>query len=310
MTPALKFEMDEWQKLWTSCERELCEWNVLLTYGSSNAVQDLGCVADAAWHLPQWSLLRDCVSQLEGCIPPDLYYKHTLYKAMLLNHDPIQEELSTDLPLTRITRELDNAKEDLIREWKRLPDIVSQSHVSILQAASQVQEIYEGSTLANHGHITIQTNPHVQVSLQSNPVGDAKQVVKAWRNRSCALSDAFSFWTDIHHWRILHYGFSSKVLQRFDPVSSFFFRCFFFCLEMYMWGNESNTEPNVFQSSQNHTLLPLHSAAHSQLQIARAARKAGLLNVANDTLSRLFFLKPLVSLKVFDSPDCYNNKLK
>lgn len=67
-----------------SCERELGEWNVLLLYGNTAAVQDLTVVADAAWHIANWQIFRDSVTQLEGCTPPELYYKHNLYKAMLL----------------------------------------------------------------------------------------------------------------------------------------------------------------------------------------------------------------------------------
>ncbi|VDK69125.1 unnamed protein product, partial [Onchocerca ochengi] len=84
VTPALGFELREWHKLWADCERELGEWNALLQFGNTPAVCGLGIVADAAWHLNDWNLLRVTLTQLEGCTQPDLYYKYYLYKAMLM----------------------------------------------------------------------------------------------------------------------------------------------------------------------------------------------------------------------------------
>lgn len=51
------------------------------------------------------------------------------------NHQPLQEEPATELLHVRINRELDAARDDLIRDWKRLPDIISQSHIGILQVS-------------------------------------------------------------------------------------------------------------------------------------------------------------------------------
>ncbi|KAK6104161.1 FAT domain family protein [Brugia pahangi] len=268
VTPALGFELREWHKLWADCERELGEWNSLLQFGNTPAVYGLGIVADAAWHLNDWNLLRVTLTQLEGCTQPDLYYKYYLYKAMLMNHHPMQEDRATELLHVRINRELEAARDDLIIEWRRLPDIVSLSHVSILQATNLIQEVQEASVLTNHPEVS------GQVSLPSNPIGDVKSVVKAWRSRSYALSDPLSFWADIHQWRIHHYNTAIRLLQQME-------------------GNQSSH----FQQG----LLPFYSAANSQLMIARAARKAGLINIAIDKLSRIHTLPALPAMDAYFS---------
>ncbi|EJD75551.1 FAT domain-containing protein [Loa loa] len=268
VTPALGFELREWHRLWADCERELGEWNGLLQFGNTPAVYSLGIVADAAWHLNDWNLLRVTLTQLEGCTQPDLYYKYYLYKAMLMNHHPMQEDRVTELLHVRINRELEAARDDLIVEWKRLPGIVSLSHVSILQAANLIQEVQEASVLTNHPEVS------GQVSLPSNPIGDVKSVVKAWRSRSYALSDPLSFWADIHQWRIHHYNTAIRLLQQME-------------------GNQSSQ----FQQG----LLPFYSAANSQLMIARAARKAGLINTAIDKLSRMHTLPALPAMDAYFS---------
>ncbi|KAL3994636.1 FAT domain family protein [Acanthocheilonema viteae] len=268
ITPALGFELREWHRLWADCERELGEWDALLHFGNTPAVYGLGIVADAAWHLNDWNLLRVTLTQLEGCTQPDLYYKYYLYKAMLMNHYPVQEDRGTELLHVRINRELEAAREDLIMEWKRLPEIISFSHVSILQAANLIQEVQEASVLTNHPEVS------GQVSLPSNPVGDVKSVVKAWRSRSYALSDPLSFWTDIHQWRIHHYNTAIRLLQQMEENQS-----------------------NQFQQG----LLPFYSAANSQIMIARAARKAGLIDIAIDKLSRIHTLPALPAMDAYFS---------
>uniref|UniRef100_A0A0R3RGM5 Non-specific serine/threonine protein kinase n=1 Tax=Elaeophora elaphi TaxID=1147741 RepID=A0A0R3RGM5_9BILA len=268
ITPALGFELREWHKLWADCERELGEWNALLQFGNTPAVHGLGIVADAAWHLNDWNLLRVTLTQLEGCTQPDLYYKYYLYKAMLMNYHPIQEDRATELLHVRINRELEAARDDLIMEWKRLPEVVSFSHVSILQAANLIQEVQEASVLTNHPEIS------GQVSLPSNPVGDVKSVIKAWRSRSYALSDPLSFWADIHQWRIHHYNTAIRLLQQMEANQS-----------------------SQFQQG----LLPFYSAANSQIMIARVARRAGLINIAIDRLSRIYTLPALPAMDAYFS---------
>lgn len=54
----------------------------------------------------------------------------------------MQEDRATDLLHVRINRELEAARDDLIMEWKRLPDIVSLSHVSILQVINRYPIIF------------------------------------------------------------------------------------------------------------------------------------------------------------------------
>lgn len=56
---------------------------------------------------------------------------------LLQNHHPMQEDRATELLHVRINRELEAARDDLIAEWKRLPDVVSVSHVGILQVVSR-----------------------------------------------------------------------------------------------------------------------------------------------------------------------------
>lgn len=76
-----------------------------------------------------------------------------------------------------------------MREWRRLPPIVSHIHLPILQSAQQIMELQEAS----------------QIHQQPLKVPDMKAVVKTWRNRLPVIADDLSHWSDIFTWRQHHY---------------------------------------------------------------------------------------------------------
>ena len=83
-----------------------------------------------------------------------------------------------------------------MREWKRLPRLVSHIHLPLLQAAQQVMELQEAAQIHQgliHGR---------QNSLQ-----DMKAMVKTWKNRLPIISDNLSHWNEIFTWRQQHYQF-------------------------------------------------------------------------------------------------------
>uniref|UniRef100_A0A915BXE0 FAT domain-containing protein n=2 Tax=Parascaris univalens TaxID=6257 RepID=A0A915BXE0_PARUN len=270
ITPALYMETREWEKNWVKIMRELNAWDAIRDYANSQSVQDLDVLADASWHIPDWALMKECVAQISGSTAPASYFKAQLYKAMLMVTQPEPDE-STEVLYNRISKTLEAASEQLIKEWKRLPSIVSQSHVHILQAAHQVQEVLEASAISSH----------LGGTLQGSVINDVKSIIKTWRNRSPTLADAFSHWVDIHQWRLHHYASAVGMLQNWDTA-----------------------QPGQLQQS----LLPIHSAAQSQIQMARAARKNGLVNVALDMLTRMHTMPTLPAMdahaKVYENLKC------
>ena len=91
-----------------------------------------------------------------------------------------------------------------MREWKRLPRLVSHVHLQLLQAAQQVMELQEAAQIHQgllHGR---------QNSLQ-----DMKAIVKTWRNRLPIISDSLSHWNEIFTWRQQHYQF---IANHYKPL--------------------------------------------------------------------------------------------
>ncbi len=82
---------------------------------------------ECAWRMPNWSLMKEALIQIESCTPPEYYWKAHLYRAMLLVCQP------DDRATTTVDRCVEAANQQLIADWRKLPTLVSHSHLPILQ---------------------------------------------------------------------------------------------------------------------------------------------------------------------------------
>lgn len=106
---------------------------------------------------------------------------------------------SEDQHLNAVDRYVELASSLCMREWRRLPLIVSHVHLPLLQAAQQIMELQEALQIHQgllHG--------------RSTSLHDMKAIVKTWRNRLPVIADDLSHWSDIFTWRQHHYNFISN----------------------------------------------------------------------------------------------------
>lgn len=106
---------------------------------------------------------------------------------------------SEDQHLNAVERYVELASGLCMREWRRLPHIVSHVHLPLLQAAQQIMELQEAMQIHQgllHG--------------RSTSLHDMKAIVKTWRNRLPVIADDLSHWSDIFTWRQHHYTFISS----------------------------------------------------------------------------------------------------
>jgi transformation/transcription domain-associated protein len=173
-----------WENHWIRCTKELNEWNILLEYGQSNKDKHAFLIMDSAWRVPDWNLMKQALMKAEQTSPKQMGHKISLYKGYLtiLNQDD-----PSHLPSVDKYVEISSAL--CMREWRRLPPIVSHIHLPILQSAQQIMELQEAS----------------QIHQTPLKVPDMKAVVKTWRNRLPAIADDLSHWSDIFTWRQHHY---------------------------------------------------------------------------------------------------------
>ncbi|CDS35832.1 PIK kinase FAT and Armadillo domain containing protein [Echinococcus multilocularis] len=154
----------------------------------------------------------------------------------------------------------------ILREWRRLPLIVTNQHVRLLQACQQASEIYDGNLLLLQHTVpppAAGTNsaptPGVSPSRLniSQSLYDYKTVFRSWQARLPLVSDDLSFWGDLLTWRQI-------VLERIINTGS--------C-------------SHKFTQERNNLLAACHrERALTLVQMAKGYRKFGLPGIAQQSL--------------------------
>nr|XP_039255466.1 transformation/transcription domain-associated protein-like [Styela clava] len=262
-------EYQVWEEHWIRCCKELNQWEILTEYGNKGSVCNSHLVLDCAWRLPDWTTMKDALVQVELSCPKEMAWKVNMYRGFLAICHPDEHHLHL------IERLVDMASSQAIKEWKRLPRIVSHIHTPLLQAAQQIIELQEASQV----HQSLQPS-----NLgRSNSLHDMKAIVKTWRNRLPMTSDDLSHWSDIFIWRHHHY---QAIVQAYDDMSAL------------------QPDPNS-----NHAMLGVHASASAIIHYGKIARKHGQINSALDSLSRIHSIPsvPIVDCfqKIRQQVKCY-----
>ncbi|KAI5103190.1 transformation/transcription domain-associated protein isoform X3, partial [Silurus meridionalis] len=266
-SPAIFPEYQLWEDHWIRCSKELNQWEALTEYGQSKGHTNPYLVLECAWRVSNWAAMKEALVQVELSCPKEMAWKVNMHRGYLAICHPEEQQLNF------IERLVEMASSLAIREWRRLPHIVSHVHTPLLQAAQQIIELQEAA--------------QINMGLQPANLGrntslhDMKTVVKTWRNRLPIVSDDLSHWSSIFMWRQHHYQ---------AIVSAY----------------ESNTQhdPNT-----NNAMLGVHASASAIIQYGKIARKQGLVNVALDILSRIHTIPtvPIVDCfqKIRQQVKCY-----
>ncbi|XP_034140404.1 transcription-associated protein 1 isoform X2 [Drosophila guanche] len=197
VTTNINSELLLWEKHWMRCAKELNQWDILLDYAQSNKEKNMFLILESSWRVPDWNLMKNALAKTEQCYLKHQGFKLNLYKGYLsILH---QEERQTG----SVERYVEIASSLCIREWRRLPNIVSHIHLPYLQASQQIMELHEASQI--HQGLAQSRNSSLH---------DMKAIVKTWRNRLPIISDDLSHWSDIFTWRQHHYQIITQHLEQ------------------------------------------------------------------------------------------------
>nr|XP_042899044.1 transformation/transcription domain-associated protein isoform X5 [Parasteatoda tepidariorum] len=255
---------------WTQiirCHRELNNWENLLNLGLAS---EPPLVAEFAWRQPNWATMKEALEQIEQNSPRESLWKTNLYRGYLNICHPDDRNLNV------VERIVDVCSNFCIREWRRLPHVVSHIHLPILQAAQQIIElqdavqIHQGLLPANIG--------------RPPSLHDMKAIVKTWRNRLPVISDDLSHWSEIFYWRQEHY---KTIVSSYEP----------------------GPNGQQIEAQANHAMLGVHASAQSIIHYGKIARKHGLTSVCLDALSQIHSIPsvPIVDCfqKIRQQVKCY-----
>ena len=196
MTP-INNELKVWENHWIHCAKELNQWDILLDYAQSNKETNMLLILESAWRVPDWNLMKHALVKLEHSSAKSYGYKINLYKGFLAILHP------EDRQLANVERFVEIASGLCMREWRRLPHIVSHIHLKYLQAAQQLMELHEASQI--HQGL---------FQSRNSSLHDMKAIVKTWRNRLPTIADDISHWSDIFTWRQHHYQIITQHLEQ------------------------------------------------------------------------------------------------
>ncbi|KAL9917178.1 transcription-associated protein Nipped-A isoform 1-T1 [Glossina fuscipes fuscipes] len=186
-----------WEQHWIRCAKELNQWEILLDYAQANREQNEILIMESAWRVPDWNLMKKALLKIEQAYSKLYGFKVNLYRGFLAILHPEERQLCS------VDKYVEVASGLCIREWRRLPHIVSHIHLQYLQAAQQIIELHEASQI--HQGL---------LQSRSTSLHDMKAIVKTWRNRLPVIADDLSHWSDIFTWRQHHYQIITQHLEQ------------------------------------------------------------------------------------------------
>lgn len=176
------------------CAKELNQWLMLFDF-AKNGVYDPLLILESAWRIPAWDIMKEALANVE--YPKELAWKIQMYRGYLLICSPEDKQL----PFNEAY--VESAPALCLKEWRRLPHIVSHIHLPYLQAAQLIIELQEAYQIHKDLKQDNQDSLH-----------DMKAIVKTWRNRLPVIADDLIHWNDIFTWRQHHYQFIIKHYEQ------------------------------------------------------------------------------------------------
>ncbi|CAG04456.1 unnamed protein product [Tetraodon nigroviridis] len=203
VSPAIFPEYQLWEDHWIRCSKELNQWEPLTEYAQSKGHSNPYLMLECAWRGFNWTSMKEALVQVELSCPKEMAWKVNMHRGYLAICHPEEQQLNF------IERLVEMASSLAIREWRRLPHIVSHVHTPLLQAAQQIIELQEAA----------QINAGLQPANlgRNTSLHDMKTVVKTWRNRLPIVSDDLSHWSSIFMWRQHHYQ-GTELPVMFDSI--------------------------------------------------------------------------------------------
>ncbi|KAH7722344.1 FAT domain containing protein [Aphelenchoides avenae] len=269
--PPIHAEMRHWEQQWVNSLKELNDWSALLDFANAEEVADPSLLMDAAWHSDNWPLVAQSVVQVDACANPTTHFKSTMIKIMsnLANGYLYETKEGVD-------KSFQDTSRHLISEWRKLPRIVSHSHLRLLIATHVVHEVSEANSVAAEIHRG-QTPQGLVMSQKL--ITEVKLVSKTWRNRAMTVIDPMSTWFDLENWRIQHYQTTMRAMDTSAQIN-----------------------PHTQQ------MFPMHSIAQTQFQLARNMRRCGQYEMAIEELNKLHKMMSVhsmdASMKVYEHVKC------
>jgi transformation/transcription domain-associated protein len=299
-------EFNLWEERWIRCCKELNQWTELNEYSQSKE-SDISLSLECAWKQPtnDWQSMKSLLQtpQKDINLPKEKSWRWSLYQGYYLVCNPedynhlmmitANSAASTSgqqlviSPSTAVESKMERCMHMALKEWRRLPRLVSPVHITLLQAAQQIVELQEAFQIQNNLLTLAQLNQPGSSNSNINPnsiLQEIKAIIKTWRARLPLISDDLSYWNDIFTWRQYHYESFTRFYDKQQAISG---------------------------TGANPAMLGVHALAQGIVHFGKIARKQHLYDLCLETLNKIHKKQsvPVIDcfLKVKQEIKCYIN---
>ncbi|KAF9958937.1 hypothetical protein BGZ72_010618 [Mortierella alpina] len=195
-TGALQFTESEyslWEDHWIVCTQKLQSWDILSDLAKHESNTEL--LLESNWRLSDWTAERETMEQLVYSIAEAPTPRRRVFEAFLALIKANQPHTqTTDSSPADFLKLCEDGVQLSLWKWHTLPEVVSQSHVPLLQVFQQFVELSEASQIYQSLASTTALN------LESKSQ-DLKSTLQTWRERLPNTWDDINVWSDLVAWR-------------------------------------------------------------------------------------------------------------
>ncbi|KAK5808732.1 hypothetical protein F5H01DRAFT_281683, partial [Linnemannia elongata] len=195
-TGALQFTESEyslWEDHWITCTQKLQSWDILTDLAKHENNTEL--LLESNWRMSDWTADREAMEQLVYSITEAPTPRRRVFEAFLALIKANQPHTqSTETSPAEFVKLCDEGVQLSLWKWHTLPEIVSQTHVPLLQVFQQFVELTE----ANQIYQSLANTTALNLESKSQ---DLKSTLQTWRERLPNTWDDINVWSDLVAWR-------------------------------------------------------------------------------------------------------------
>lgn len=165
--PSILPEYKLWEEHWCRCARELGQWETLNDFGKSQNGANPFLVLENAWRVQDWTAMKDSSTQAEPICSENYSARLNLLRGFLALCYPDEQRLNA------VEKLIEAASIQSIKQWRRLPSVVSSAHNPLLQLSQQIMELQEATTI----HSGLQSGGLNRQAFQT----EVKTIFKTWK---------------------------------------------------------------------------------------------------------------------------------
>ncbi|KAK6407439.1 transcription-associated protein 1, partial [Oleoguttula sp. CCFEE 5521] len=180
-----------WEDQWVLCAQKLQQWEVLGDFAKHENINDL--YLEAMWrNFEAWNSAEQR-DQLDGIIKAvsDAPTPRRMFFQAFMSLLKLHNKTETSQEFARIC---DENIQLSIKNWHKLPKMITNAHIGLLENFQQLVELHDASVICSS---LAQTNAgNLDVKSQ-----ELKVLLSTWRDRLPNLWDDINAWQDLVTWR-------------------------------------------------------------------------------------------------------------